>query len=176
MLPSMPWSPNRLSDRPRIPPAPEPSPDDMPLDLRQWVGVGELISWIEDEVENCAPRSQPDANTTQSQYAGALLSVLAFAYATSNFDSDAVARGCQTDAAFRLLCEGRAPFPDQLTRFRRRNRGLLVTILVRLLARAWCRHQGLGTPPLSARLRRKLHERAVERLDIGRHMDSIELD
>ncbi|HYG36886.1 MAG TPA: transposase [Clostridia bacterium] len=151
----------------------------LPLDLREWVGSGTLICWIHEELDRFCLQ---DFGLTEASYPEpicqpkTLLAILVYAYATETFESEGIEHACKSDTAFRLLCDGTTPYARELTLFRRRNRGLLVTLLVRLFTRALREQFVLGEANLPLGLRHRLHEEAVERLDIARHMDTVDLD
>jgi len=136
-----------------------------PLDICEWVAPDRLRSWVEEELGNLNGLAEvPDRQR-------ALLAVLAFAYARGTFDSEEILDLCRTDTLYRALC-GRTDFSGEDVRdARHKARGLLVTLVVRLLSRGVA--QKLATPvaSLSPALKRRLHESAVDRLDNARNMD-----
>jgi hypothetical protein len=81
---------------------------------------------------------------------------------------------CRTDRLFSILCEGKIPFPEELTRFRRKNRVLIAEILTRLFARIWRHHSAGGTGEAGVCGQKALRDMAMVRLDIARHMDSCD--
>jgi len=104
--------------------------------------------------------------------ASVLAAVLCYAYGTQVFDSYEVQHACGSDPHFRRLAHGMALYARDLVDFRRHSRGRLVTLLGRLLARSVRHHFGLGASSLATPLKHRLHQHAVEWLDIARHMDT----
>jgi transposase len=151
------------------------------LDLLDWVDSTTLTAWIWGEVDDLlevsAPHESPGVlGVGSATEARDLLAVLAYGYLTQEFESEAIERACRTDLPFLALCEGNAPFAVQLTTFRRRNRGFLVTLLVRVLTRAVRERLQAGNRVLPRELKQRLHENVVGRLDTARHMDGIDVD
>jgi hypothetical protein len=148
-----------------------------PRNIRDWVDTGTLIIWLDQEAEDLDRalrelRSCPHESTQGSFKAK--LRLLVFAYATEVFDSEEIARNCRTDIVFRLLCSGTVPFPDELMRFRRKNRDLIATVLVNIFARAVHYRFGYCIVLPMVPLSRHLRDYAIERLDIARHMDTCD--
>ena len=148
------------------------------LNLSEWVCAGTLLGWIEQEIQKL-DWSHPmvlDHLRQHPQYRPkAMLRVLSYAYATGVFCSEEIARICQFEAVFNLLCEGRAPFPDELSLFRRRNRKVLERILSQVLYQASEDLHRADRQGERTGLRQKcMAGEAAERLNIARHLDSGE--
>lgn len=149
----------------------------LPPDLREWVDEATLLVWVEQEVLRLAWQNHlvqkyltehPDCRPK------AVLSVLVFAYCAAVFDGESVVRLCRTEAPFKALCEGAAPFAHELTTFRRRNRAVIEKVLAGVLLGAVAFRFGLDQRVVPVELDEDLHERACERLDIARHMDVVD--
>jgi hypothetical protein len=133
---------------------------DLPADICEWVSPATLGSWVQEEVGKLtgdAPRT--------------LLSVLSFAYARGIFDTDEILSRCESDIEFQKVSERAALTPEQLLGVRHKDRGLLVTLTVRLLSRAVVERCAVPASSFPPELKRRLHENAVDRLDNARHMD-----
>lgn len=149
----------------------------LPLDLSLWLDVCSICVWIQEEilrldwhnplvVEHL--RQHPDYRPK------AILSLLCLGYSVQVFSSVEIAARCRTDRAFSILCEGKVPFPEELTRFRRKNRVLIAEILTRLFDRIW-RHHSAGCAEGGRGCGEKaLRDMAMARLDIARHMDACD--
>jgi hypothetical protein len=150
-----------------------PDCDSLPLDLSEWIDPRTLMAWILEEIAGL-DWSEPDHSPVESPgYSPkTMLEVLCFAYATGVFHKDGAIRACNAPAPLGTSFEQGAPFPAELVQFRRQNRGRLALVLARILARVVRERFDLQTPILSAELKRRLHQNAVERLDIARHMDA----
>lgn len=148
-----------------------------PPDIRRWVDTGTLIVWLDEEAEHLdrdLPELRPCPRESTQDSFKATLCLLVFAYATGVLDSEEIARNCRADIAFRLLCSGTAPFQDELVRFRRKNRDLIATLLVNILARAVHYRFGYCMVPPTVPLCQHLRAYAIQRLDIARHMDTCD--
>jgi hypothetical protein len=146
----------------------------VPLDLAEWFSRLTLAEWIREETGRLVwdgPQSASADPRENGVGPGILLSVLALGYVTRNFESESISMACREDEIYRGLCGGTIPFARDLIRFRRSNHGLLVTVLSRVFARAVRERSRSIAVPLSPAWRQSLHEQAVERLDIARHMD-----
>jgi len=137
----------------------------LPLDICDWVSPTTLRSWVQEEAQALHETS---AGTDIPK---SLLAILAFAYARGIFDTEEILRLCESDPMLRSLGEGISCSLEQALNARRRDRGLLVTLTVRLLTRAVVQKFNLSAQSLPPILKRRLHESAVDRLDNARHMD-----
>jgi hypothetical protein len=148
-----------------------------PPDMRHWVDTGTLIVWLDEEMEHmdrALPELRPCPRESTQDSFKATLCLLVFAYATEVFDSEEIARNCRANTAFRLLCSGAAPFPDELVQFRRKNRDLIATLLVNISARAVHHRFGYCRVAPTVPLFQHLRAHAIQRLDIARHMDTCD--
>jgi hypothetical protein len=136
-----------------------------PLDICDWVSPGTLKSWVQEETQ-ALQQTGVGADIPKRQ-----LSILAFAYARSIFDTEEILGLCESDPTMRSLCEGLSCSFDEMLNARRRDRGLLVTLTVRVFTRAVIQKFNLQSQSLSPILKRRLHESAVDRLDNARLMD-----
>jgi hypothetical protein len=149
----------------------------LPADLTQWIEPTVLMEWAEEEAENLGWR-QPEVEGYLKQHPEyrpkIMLTLLTYAYATQVLSSEEIASRCYADTDFRLISRGEAPRARELMRFRRENRGLLRGILYQLFVRAVKERYPTGSVLLPPGLKRLLLDSAVERLDIARHMDSLD--
>ena len=153
---------------------PASAPFDLPLDISEWVSRSILAAWVREEVQELDWRdSEPERILRGSRPQG-MLATLAFAYATRVFDPEEILGACRLDPLFRFLCEGAAPFAQDIISFRRENHGRLGAILARVLTRAVQERPDWHATPFSLELRRRVLESAVERLDTARHMETDE--
>ncbi len=104
-----------------------------------------------------------------------MLCVLAYAYARQIYDPDGIVRACRTDEVLQPLCRGVAPFAIEVQWFRRRNRAVLETVLAGAFMRAVRHRFDLDGAVLPAELSEDLRKLAIDRLNIARHMDRIEV-
>ncbi len=149
----------------------------LPLDLSLWQDVCSISVWIQEEilrldwhnplvVEHL--RQHPDYRPK------AMLALLCLGYSVQVFSSADIVARCRTDRWFAVLCEGKVPFPEELTRFRRKNRVLIAELLTRLFRRLWI-HHSTGTAWEGQGCDMKaLRDMAMARLDIARHMDACD--
>lgn len=149
----------------------------LPLDLTEWVAAGTLADWVEEEVE-AFDWSSPNLLDYLKRHPEfrpkEMLSLIAYAYSTQVFSAEEIVRRCYTDTVFRLICKNTAPSGEEIVRFRRENRGLLKGILYGVFVRAVRARFDLNDTLLPPGLKRYLLDKAVDRLNIARHMDSIE--
>jgi transposase len=149
----------------------------LPADLTQWIEPTVLMEWVEEEVEKLE-WNQPEVEAYLKHHPDyrpkIMLGLLVYAYATQVLGSDEIAGRCYSDTIFRLISRGEAPSASELMRFRRENRGLLRGMLYQVFVRAIQEHHSTGSILLPPGLKRGLLDSAVERLDIARHMDSLD--
>ncbi|HEY5909406.1 MAG TPA: hypothetical protein VJA21_02250 [Verrucomicrobiae bacterium] len=136
-----------------------------PLDMGDWVEPATLCLWVEEEVKKLNGAA-PAVDVRKK-----MLAVLSFAYARGVFDSEEILDLCRSDALYRSLCEGVDFSWDDLQSVRHKDRGLLVTLTVRLLTRAVVEKFSVAAASLDPAVKRRLHESAVDRLDNARNMD-----
>ncbi|MBI5386551.1 MAG: transposase [Verrucomicrobia bacterium] len=150
----------------------------LPLDLTEWVEKTTLLEWIEEEVDKFDWK-HPELEAYLSRHPEyrpkMLLCLLAYAYATQVFTADEIVGKCNAEVIYRLICQDNPPTQKEVTRFRRENRGLLKGLLVPVFIRALKSKFQLGDILLPPGLKRYLLDQAVERLDIARHMDRVEV-
>ncbi len=160
----------------------EPSRDalfaaELPENLRNWFSDPTLVAWIDEEFKRFERNHPQEASYSKdhpNDLPAFMAPVLAFAFASGMFASDEIAGACRSDPVLHRLCNGRPPFQQQLCSFRRRNRPLLVQVLTGVFKRAITRKLGSSAAMLPRHTARTLHDQAVERLDLARHMDSTE--
>jgi hypothetical protein len=146
-----------------------------PLDVREWVAPSRLAAWSNEEAERFegwddfhpAELLPPVANPKRKM----LLRLLSYAYACRVFDSEGIVHKCCFDPLFRNLCGGEPPAPRELWRFRRAHRASLERVLSRLLLRSVQERFALDVAIAQPELEKDLRHRALERLNIARHMD-----
>jgi hypothetical protein len=149
----------------------------LPRDLREWVTTGELITWVEEEVQQLIPvhhQLLTSMGRSSALPAKTMLSLLVFSYATQVFSSQEIVHSCYSDVAFRLLCTGPPPFPYELVRFRRRNRTLIASILEAVIIRALKYRGDCNGNASNPVILEKSRDWAVERLNIARHMEGCD--
>ncbi len=151
-------------------------PLDIPLDLSSWVAPETIAEWVREAVEKLDP-TQPGVHEfsllSAEQRPQVLLSVLLFAYATEQFISNEIFGACHTHPVLKALCDGKAPFPDELEHFRRKNRPLLDHMLGNILKRA-VHEKFLPADQLPRGLQDSLQQRAVDQIDTARHLSTLE--
>jgi hypothetical protein len=150
---------------------------DLPANLTEWASPQRLRSWVEEEVQRL-DWDRPEVAAylrAHSEYRPQiLLSLLAYAYATQVLSSDDIVARCYADRAYQLLCQGPAPSAGELGRFRRENRDLLRAVLSQVFLRAVRERCGGDAVLLPPGLKKGLLDSATERLNVARHMDSLE--
>lgn len=146
----------------------------LPWDLSEWVAKETLAQWIREDIDALNwgnpelvqyLKQRPDYKPRE------LLRVLTYAFAVGVFESEEIFSGCQADSVLRSLLGEAAPSVQGLSRFRRENRGLLKWTLAQVLTRALRAKYGLRQTLIPAGIRRTLVQNAVERIDLGRHLD-----
>ncbi|HEY5909029.1 MAG TPA: hypothetical protein VJA21_00340 [Verrucomicrobiae bacterium] len=154
----------------------ETSPLDVPLDLATWVAPQTIAHWIREEIDQL-DRSKPEVRGVLSHPPDArpqvILSVLLFAYSTQRFTNSEILAACHSDPVMKQLCDGQAPFADEIGHFRRTHRALLEFLLGQLLIRA-VREKFVEAGQLPPGLQRSLKNRAVDQIDTARHLSSLE--
>jgi transposase len=99
----------------------------LPVDLRDWVGRGDLARLILDAVEQCDLRRAVtnDRGSGSLQYPpGMMVSLLIYAYAQSVFSSRRIERLTYENLSVRYLCGNTHPDHDTIAKFRRENEAL----------------------------------------------------
>ena len=168
------------------PRAPRPAPcalpsNQLPGDLRSWAGCTGLRELVLTEIAKLDWQN-PEVVGYLSRYPAyrpqVLLSVLAYAYAIGEYESDCIAVACEQDGDFRALCDGRGVAAQDLVKFRRANRPLIEEVLKRVfcaLRPALCDASGVafsrGITPADDQVYRT---EAKRRLDIARHFDTLD--
>jgi hypothetical protein len=152
-----------------------PATFDLPLNLAECVDATTLMSWVQEEVHaldgaGCTLETS-DCRLCPGCLPKAMLSALCFAYLTGQFDPDEVVSSCNSQLALRILSNGLIFSSGDLSRFRRANRRVLISVLTRILARALGASNRFGSAPLPMSARQALQENATLRVNIGRHME-----
>jgi hypothetical protein len=148
----------------------------MPLNLRSWVELPILRSWIEAEVE-CLVFVRPGGSLAGPGAAGRfreMLHLLCFAYATGRGRSAEILEGCRCDPELRLVAGDFLPFVEELRSFRRQYRALLEELLKRLYLRAAASNEGSSRSEVSRGLEVYFGGRAKDFLNAARHLDSCD--
>ncbi len=143
-------------------------------DLRDWFPTSTLVGWVEQEVKRLTPDRGSQAcsdNPLLVNERAAMFSVLALGLASRLFTSEEITQACRTEPVFQRLCGGKAPFPHELSRFRRQNRQVLERLLAAVFGQAIRRRFYLAIESLTPELQEDLRQYAAERLDLARHMD-----
>ncbi len=145
----------------------------LPWNLGEWTTPAILRAWVEEETatldwDNPAvaeylrqrPRYQPRK----------LLHLVAQAYLTGTFEAEEIHSRCRGDAEFQGITGPQwQPSSNEISRFRRENRGLVKWVIAQVMKRAL--RARLGDMPLPAGLKRRLLDAAVSRMDYARQMD-----
>lgn len=150
---------------------------DLPADLGTWVWSGTLHEWIRAETDKLSwshPQVEGYLRRHPSYPPRKMLTLLSLAYACGVFSSGEVVRFCRSDAIFQAVCQGQVPFAHEVQSFRRHNRALLERVLSHVLLQAYRHRFNLAPDPLSFGLEAAAHTRAVERIDLARHLDGSE--
>jgi hypothetical protein len=145
-------------------------------ELRSWTDAFALASWVEAEAETLSYGAVMEGVFDQKGQSDPriLLCVLAYSYALGIFSSEEIVRNCRTKDAFRALSTGKFLIRQELKWFRCRNRPLLTELVGRVFVRAICEWYGLGRTDVAPYINTHLRRLAIERLDIARHLDSID--
>lgn len=145
-------------------------------ELRGWVDPFALASWVVEEAERLSPSTKLDEAFDEKPESdlSVILTVLAYSYATGVFSSEEIVRNCRTNAAFGALAGGKFLFRQELTRFRRRHRTLVMELVARVFVRAVSECFALGPDKVAPYLDSHLRRLAIERLDIARHLDAVD--
>lgn len=154
--------------------APHALAGSVPLDLRRWVDNEQLKIWVLEETDRVVSHGQATMGFPRKNCPSQtreLCALLTFAYASRVFESQEIVSCCVSDPVFESLCRGRDWSAQELSVFRRRNRPLLEAILASVFLRALRCHFNLPNIAEAGGLQDDLRERAVERLNIARHMD-----
>jgi hypothetical protein len=149
-------------------------PLSLPADLRDWVEPAKLAGWVREEVVALDWETHfLQIGVQPPEYRPkVILAVVAYACLTQVFGSDDVIDACHEDPIFVSLSEGKVPFRDELEHFRRANRLMLERVLYGVFSRAVREKLHLGGNPLTDVLENYLRCKAVERVDITRHVDT----
>jgi len=146
----------------------------LPLDLTEWVPPSILADWVNEAVaklDSSTPEAQEFAQSA-SELRGILRAVL-YGYATQVYPSKDIVAACHTDRFFKLMCEGKPIFPDELERFRRTHRSLLESLLGQIFVRA-VSEKFANVGQLPPGFQHSLLRRAIDSIDTARHMDREE--
>ena len=145
-------------------------------DLRRWADPYVLASWVVSEVDAFGYGGIIDGTFDQMPESDprALLSILTYSYAVGIYSSEDIVRNCRTNEAFDALSGGRFLFRHELKWFRCRHRPQLIESVSRVFIRAICEWYGLGRTDVAPYLERYLRRLAVERLDVARHLDTVD--
>ena len=146
----------------------------LPTNLAEWCGTQKLVEWIQEEVQKLEwqqhwaqlDRKFPDYRPKVA------VAVLAYACATWVFGSEEIVRACHADPNLQRFCEGKIPFDEELDHFRRVNRTLLEDLLTAVFVRAVAEKSNVDLEAFPPVMKQYLHSRAVERVDIVRHVDT----
>ena len=145
----------------------------LPLDLTTWVDHATLLVWIAEEILRL-DWNNPLVIERLKQHPEyrpkTMLALLCLAYSSEVFSSQDIRARCHSHPEFALPCDGEVPFADELTRFRRKNRLLIAEVLARVfkkLLQFQC-----GSAAVSDISEKEIHDTALARLGIARHMDA----
>jgi hypothetical protein len=147
----------------------------LPLDLTTWVDTSSLLVWIEEEIlllDWNNPLVVEHLKNHPGYRPKTMLALLCLGYSSQVFSSHEIHSRCHSNPAFALLCDGEVPFANELTRFRRKNRILIAEVLARVFKKIW-RSQCISAVASDA-WEKEIHDIALARLDIARHMDACD--
>ena len=114
--------------------------DQVLADVSEWTGRGPLVSLILDVTSAVEwPKAAvPVAGLGQTgPRPQMLLTLLTYCYATGCLGSDDIERGAARNPTLRYLCTGAQPSSEQVRRFRRGHRTLIMWCLGKALLSAW---------------------------------------
>lgn len=145
-------------------------------ELHRWVDPYVLASWVVSEADalSCGVTMEGTMGRKTESDSRAVLSILAYSYVIGVYSSEEVVRNCRTNDAFAVLAGGKFLFRHELKWFRCRHRPLLTQLVGRIFVRATCEWYGLGQTDIAPHIESYLRRLAVERLDIARHLDTID--
>lgn len=145
-------------------------------ELNRWADPYALASWVVSEADALSYGMMMQGAFDQKEHSdpGALLSILAYSYVNGIFSSEEVVQNCRTNEAFAALSGGKFLFRHEVKWFRCRNRPLLTELVGRVFVRAICEWYGLGRTEVAPNIETYLRRLAVERLDIARHLDTVD--
>lgn len=145
----------------------------VPWDLSEWTEKAKLRDWVMSEVDafewddprlHALLERHPDFRPRE------LLALCVYAYATGLMDSEEISFQCIRGSALDSFSGGYRHTANDISRFRKSNRGLIRHVLTQVLKRAVRQRYDFGLL-LPAGLRRALEQNAAERLEFARHMD-----
>jgi hypothetical protein len=151
-------------------------PLEIPLNLAEWVKPETIADWIPQAITrlDCnRPEVLNFLTHPADQRPETVLTVLVFAYLTQRFASGEIFEACHSDPVLRRLCGGKAPYADELEHFRRKNRSLVEHLTGQVLVRAVA-EKFLDAGQVPPGLQHGLLDRAVEQVDVARHMSAGE--
>lgn len=148
----------------------------IPVDLSRWVSKTDLRDWTV-EIVDAWPWNNPRITELLKSNPGyeprALLCTITLAYGLGIFSAEDIVRVCSSDPVFRPVRPSLPPQADEISSFRKANRGLIKEALAQLIVKALKTQfvEGDTIEFIPAGLRRLIVENAGERLDYSRHMD-----
>jgi hypothetical protein len=147
-----------------------------PFDLRQYVELPILLSWIEAEIERFVPLSlrQSFKGPAAAARFRDMLKLLCFAYGAGVIRSAEIAEASRQEAEFRLASGDFRPFPDELKAFRRRYRAILEVVLTRLFVRAGSWNSAFARNFRCSEFTSQCARNARDLLNVARHLDSCD--
>lgn len=168
------WATNTVSGGTLIAPLLPHERPRLPTDLSEWVDLGLIRTWIEQEMRTmdwddplwakCLQRC-PECRRR------AMVCLLSFAYATGRFSSQEIAEAAWSEAMLRAICDGQAPSAREVRTFRRQNHSVLERVLAGVFRHAVIRQLALYANPLVSEIEPVLRDHAAKRIEIARQMD-----
>ncbi len=159
-------------------PSIKPEEAEAPADLGGWGCGSTVLAWVMGEADKTGlDRCESAVSFQESTARGSrlMLCLLAYAYARQIYDPEEIVRACRTDAVLQRFCRGVVPFAAEVAWFRRRNRAVLERVLAGVLLRAVRHRFDLNGVVLPTELTDDLRKMAIDRLNIARHMDKLEV-
>lgn len=155
----------------------QPGTIHIPADLRDWVSPATLKEWVDLEIAKLNwqhPGVAEYIRAHTGQHPRSMLALLAFAYAGAVFGSEEIVQACRGNRLPPSNGSMDVPFAQELRNFRRSNRRLLEEVLSGVFLKAITARLNLDPNRPSTELLQDLRDRAMERLDIARHMDAMD--
>jgi transposase len=117
----------------------------LPPSLREWLPDDHLVYFLSDVVESLDLSAIYATYTEERGYPPyhplLMVKVLLYGYARGIYSSRRLARACEEDVAFRILCAGDRPDFRTISEFRRRHLGALAGLFTQALR--LCQRAGL---------------------------------
>ena len=118
----------------------------LPPSLREWLPADHLVYFVSDVTAaldlSAIHADYPEERGYPPYHPLLMTRVLLYGYARGVYSSRKLARACEEDVAFRILCAGNQPDHRTINEFRRRHLDVLAGLFVQVLL--LCREAGLA--------------------------------